>query len=152
MTHLKGRCSCGRFMHFPKWAGEGYQWRCKSCGTVWVLSDKGDPLQRTHSKPPRRHKQRRSHKQRAPGPPEGCLGGLILLLGTLAISAWDRFQMMLSSVLNFVTQADKRLVKEIEQMGVNRDGVAVGDGGGDVDGGDADFAGDCGNPTESNSE
>ncbi len=153
MTHLKGRCSCGRYIHFPKWARHGYKWRCTRCGTVWVLSDKGDPLERTSSKPPKRPRPRRSHKQRAPGSPEGCLGGLILVLSTLAVSAWGGLETMLSSALDFVGRMNTRMMKEMEQRSIKRDGVTGGDGDdGDAGADVADGGGDRGSPAGGNRE
>lgn len=52
MPHLAGKCDCGRNIHFPKNAKLGYQWKCRQCGKVWALSNKGKPLHSQRSKAP----------------------------------------------------------------------------------------------------
>ena len=52
MPHKSGKCACGRTIHFPKNAALGYEWKCKSCGRVYVLSTQGSPLNTVGSKAP----------------------------------------------------------------------------------------------------
>jgi hypothetical protein len=52
MSHLAGKCNCGRAIHYPKNAIHGDTWKCFKCGMVWILSDKGAPLRTVSSKPP----------------------------------------------------------------------------------------------------
>ena len=52
MTHLAGRCSCGRKQHYPTNAVLGTSWTCWKCGRTWTLSKQGEPLFVHRSKPP----------------------------------------------------------------------------------------------------
>ena len=52
MSHLSGRCDCGRVMHFPKGASYGDTWTCYSCGKTWHIAHHGDPLHTRRSKEP----------------------------------------------------------------------------------------------------
>jgi hypothetical protein len=38
MSHLACKCDCGRIIHFPKGATDGYLWVCSTCGETWRLS------------------------------------------------------------------------------------------------------------------
>ena len=62
MTHLSGRCTCGRRQHYPKDAKLGSTWTCWNCGRTWKLSTRGKPLFIQRSKPP----------YRKPRSPQGC--------------------------------------------------------------------------------
>ena len=52
MSHLSGRCDCGRVIHFPKGATYGATWRCYNCGRTWHIAHHGDPLHSRRSKEP----------------------------------------------------------------------------------------------------
>ena len=52
MTHLAGRCTCGRRQHYPQNATLGTSWTCWKCGRTWTLSKQGEPLFVHRSKPP----------------------------------------------------------------------------------------------------
>ena len=52
MSHLSGRCTCGRIIHLPKGATHGDTWTCHSCGRTWHVSDHGNPLHSRRSKAP----------------------------------------------------------------------------------------------------
>jgi len=52
MTHLAGRCDCGRKIHLPKNTQYGDEWKCWTCGKVWVFSDHGKPVHVERSKAP----------------------------------------------------------------------------------------------------
>ena len=53
MSHLSGRCTCGRIIHLPKGASRGTTWTCHNCGRTWHLSPYGDnPLRPRRSKAP----------------------------------------------------------------------------------------------------
>ena len=52
MPHLAGKCDCGRSIHLPKNAEQGYQWTCYKCGKTWTLSTHGKPLHTQGSLPP----------------------------------------------------------------------------------------------------
>ena len=76
MSHLSGRCDCGRVMHFPKGASYGDTWTCYNCGKTWHITHHGLPL----------------HSRRSKGPPDegyssgtGCLVP-ILLIGALVLA------------------------------------------------------------------
>jgi hypothetical protein len=77
MSHLAGKCSCGRPIHFPRDAQLGYQWVCRRCGKTWVLSTQGEPLTRKKSLPPPA-----APSARAAG--GGCVVVLVSLSITLA--------------------------------------------------------------------
>ena len=52
MTHLSGKCRCGRIIHLPSGADYGDTWVCRKCGMTWILSHTGKPLETRSSKPP----------------------------------------------------------------------------------------------------
>ena len=52
MSHLSGRCDCGRVIHFPKGASYGDTWTCYNCGKTWHIAHHGDPLHSRRSKEP----------------------------------------------------------------------------------------------------
>ena len=52
MSHLSGRCDCGRVIHYPKGATYGDSWTCHNCGKTWYISHHGDPLHNRRSKAP----------------------------------------------------------------------------------------------------
>lgn len=52
MSHLSGRCTCGRKQHYPKGSKIGSTWKCWSCGKTWTISTEGRPLRDTRSKIP----------------------------------------------------------------------------------------------------
>lgn len=53
MSHLSGRCTCGRIIHLPKGASRGTSWTCHNCGRTWYVSPHGDnPLHSRRSKAP----------------------------------------------------------------------------------------------------
>ena len=77
MPHLAGKCDCGRNIHFPKTATLGYQWKCRQCGKVWILSNQGKPLHNQRSKAPPKdisfnytssNRQSKSRKTYVPSP------------------------------------------------------------------------------------
>ena len=70
MSHLSGRCDCGRIMHFPKNATYGDTWTCYRCGKTWHLSHHGDPLHSTRSKAP--------ESDYSSGSGNGCLVPIII--------------------------------------------------------------------------
>lgn len=43
MTHLQGRCRCGKVTHWPKTAKIGDKWKCYSCGFVITMVARGTP-------------------------------------------------------------------------------------------------------------
>ena len=56
MSHLSGRCTCGRVIHLPKGASHGTSWTCHNCGRTWYLSPRGNnPLHSRRSKAPPEH-------------------------------------------------------------------------------------------------
>ena len=52
MSHLAGRCTCGKKIHYPKGSELGTTWTCWRCGKVWTISTEGDPLHNARSKAP----------------------------------------------------------------------------------------------------
>jgi len=53
MSHLSGRCTCGRIIHLPKGASRGDTWTCHNCGRTWHVSPYGNnPLHTRRSKAP----------------------------------------------------------------------------------------------------
>lgn len=52
MSHLSGRCTCGRIIHYPKGSTYGDSWTCHNCGKTWYISHEGDPLHNRRSKAP----------------------------------------------------------------------------------------------------
>jgi hypothetical protein len=53
MSHLSGRCTCGRVIHLPKGASRGTTWTCHNCGRTWHVSPYGNnPLHTRRSKAP----------------------------------------------------------------------------------------------------
>ena len=52
MSHLSGRCTCGRIIHYPKGSTYGDSWTCRNCGKTWYISHEGDPLHNRRSKAP----------------------------------------------------------------------------------------------------
>ena len=53
MSHLSGRCTCGRIIHLPKGASRGTTWTCHNCGRTWHVSPHGPiPLHSRRSKAP----------------------------------------------------------------------------------------------------
>lgn len=53
MSHLSGRCTCGRTIHLPKGASIGDTWTCHNCGRTWHVMPHGpNPLHSRNSKPP----------------------------------------------------------------------------------------------------
>ena len=54
MSHLSGRCTCGRAIHFSKGSTYGDSWTCHNCGKTWRIMRHGDiPLHNRRSKAPR---------------------------------------------------------------------------------------------------
>ena len=53
MSHLSGRCDCGRVIHYPKGASYGDSWTCRTCGKTWYIVRHGEiPLNSRRSKEP----------------------------------------------------------------------------------------------------
>lgn len=52
MSHLSGRCDCGRVIHYPKGATYGATWTCHNCGKTWHIARTGRPLHTHRSKAP----------------------------------------------------------------------------------------------------
>jgi hypothetical protein len=54
MSHLSGRCYCGRRIHWPRDVRIGDTWDCYRCGATWRLVPPGQgiPNTRTRSRPP----------------------------------------------------------------------------------------------------
>ena len=53
MSHLSGRCTCGRIVHLPKGSSRGTTWTCYNCGRTWHVSSHGPiPLRSRQSKAP----------------------------------------------------------------------------------------------------
>ena len=86
MSHLSGRCTCGRIIHLPKGASHGTSWTCHNCGRTWHLSPHGyNPLHTRRSKaPPENLPSPVSHSAKGGGsdfdPTALVIGGVAALL------------------------------------------------------------------------
>ncbi len=85
MSHLTGRCGCGRTVHLPKNAKPGHTWKCHACGASSVVSDRGKSLRRVASRPPRlRHEPKLAAKApKSEGSPIGGVALVILMLAAI---------------------------------------------------------------------
>jgi len=123
MTHLKGRCDCGRTIHYPKWARYGHRWTCQDCGRVWILSRDGEPLERTYSKPP----EVPHAKKKAAGRARDAFGSaswfmlrvLVLVLIALCVAA----RMAANVALPALERLYLRSVQNMEERILGKDGV-----------------------------
>lgn len=67
MSHLSGRCTCGRTIHLPKGASVGDTWTCHSCGRTWHVMPHGpNPLHSCNSKAPPENLPVPSHLEAPP--------------------------------------------------------------------------------------
>ncbi len=71
MSHLAGRCTCGRKIRFPKGSTYGAEWTCWKCGKTYTLATQGDPLHVEGSQPP-------------PASTSGCLLAIAFLISTFS--------------------------------------------------------------------
>ena len=53
MSHPAGECTCGRKIHIPKSARNGYRWKCRQCNLTWTVGIEGQQLYSHKSKPPK---------------------------------------------------------------------------------------------------
>lgn len=99
MPHLEGKCYCGKPIHFPKDAQNGYIWKCHTpgCGGIWELTNKGggQPLRKSPSKsPPKESYENRPSYSNSSG--SSCLFvGIILFVGILG-SGYKLFELLFS--------------------------------------------------------
>ena len=132
MVHLSGLCTCGRQIHYPKWASYGHKWKCRNCGRVWVLSRTGEPLEQVSSKPPRPAIRPVAWlKKKAPGLFNGKVGFvvnwllkslLMFLLGVFVV-----LRLVLKCTLRFLEWASQRMIEKTVERSIKRDGVEVED-------------------------
>jgi hypothetical protein len=128
LTHLKGRCDCGRTIHFPKDARYGQRWTCQDCGRVWVLSTTGDPLKRAPSRPPQDDGRFacRKKKEAAGHVFDGLADAarfMLRLLVFVLIGLCMATKMAVDMALPLLERMYLRTMKDIEEKSLSKDGV-----------------------------